>query len=173
MDNSILESRCLANKQEEKDRSKLLDTLLATVAKGGGYTHQAEQLEILRKYTLNRLRDRIVEEINEQLEVGEYYSYDRKLGISRWLNNELRRFDIAISSSKVGGLAILSADAAKRDGRFFLRQKTQGENQKPKYFYSDNLFEILAWVEFVEAKRREPLVRWTEKTSTDPDKLAD
>jgi len=148
-------------------RPDFLAALLATVPANAAYEEQAAQLEGLKHEVNGRIRDRVDAIIRDRLKAETADTYAQKLEITRWLNAELRRFDLSITSEKVGGAASLAADPGGkgREGRFQVKGKAKGENGKFAYFTTQSLSELLANVEIVDAHRREALAGWRGRVS--------
>jgi hypothetical protein len=155
-------------------RSGHLDALLATVPKDATYEEQARELEALRRDVNHRITDRVVSAIKETLQRREHDSYVNKLETARWLNAELRAFDLTISSPRVGGTAILSVNPGGRggEGRFILKGKTKGEDGKYQNFYTQDLVELLSIIELGASHRREALTEWRGRVAQHEDEVA-
>ena len=149
------------------DWRRQFDTLMAARPAEEVYEPQAQWLERVKHDVNHQIMDQAASAIKGKLQTWEHNTYAKKLEITRWLNAELRRFDLTISSPEVGGPATLSADAAGRggEGRFQLKGKTKGENGRHAYFSTQSLPELLGKIEFVNSLRREALTEWRERVS--------
>lgn len=146
-------------------RPRFLDALLATVPKDATYEEQAAQREDL-KHAFNR---RFAAEHGEALKAemlrrgADARTYEDKLELVRWANEELRRFGLAFSSAKTG-VGILAASPAVIEGRFTLKSKAKGEDAKIEYLNIKDIEELVQAITVVEAPpRREALAERIER----------
>lgn len=151
-------------------RPGYLAALLATVPAEAAYEQQSAQLEMLKHEVNGRIRDRVDAAIRDRLSAETADTYAQKLEIARWLNAELRRFDLSIRSERVGGPASLAADPGGRgrEGRFQVKAKAKDESGKFAYFTTQSLSELLANIEIVDAHRRESLAGWRSRIDPQP-----
>ena len=84
-----------ASKQQE-----YLDALLATVPKGAPYEVQATRLEGLISDVRQQAAARLLPALKDEMQRRPHVTYEQKIELVRWVNAELRRFDLAISVAK-------------------------------------------------------------------------
>jgi hypothetical protein len=109
---------------------------------------------------------RFLPALKEELHGRSHGDYASKLEIARWINAELKRFDLAITSKEFVGVATLSADAGgkKGEGRFQLKGKERGKGGEAQNFYTQSLTALLDEVIVLDAPpRREALSEFREK----------
>ena len=153
-----------------ENRQQLIAALLETVSADESYETQASELESLNKNVADQLTERIAAAIKAKLRNSTADTYSEKLAVTHWVNAELKRFDLTISSHVTNGPATLTADAAGRGGvgRFQLKRKTKDEDGKYKYFTTQNISELVSNIDIVQASRREALSEWRQRITEQP-----
>lgn len=93
-------------------------------------------------------------------------TYDEKKELARWVNEELRRFDLAIKCPKTGNPSVLLVGTGHHPeiGRFHLEHKTP-EGKRTRSLTSAELPDF----ELMEANpRREAFLEWRERVRRQP-----
>ena len=144
----------------ESDKTpKPIDALRKAVPTEAPYEETVRLLEGEKRDFNERFAARYGEALKaEMLRRGEQSTvYDDKLSLARWVNGELRRFGVSLSSAKTG-VGIFSASNAVVEGRFVLKGKAKDEDDKTPYYYNKDIAEFLNQIEIVMTPaRRESL----------------
>lgn len=149
------------------ERPRFLETLLETVPADASYEEQARGLEELKRETNRQIDARVTDllkaETLRRFPVTD--TYDSKLELTRWLNAELQKFNLNVSSNKVGGPATLSTSSTGGGGggRFSLKGKLKDDAGKHARWYATTSSDLLNHLEFEPAHRREPLSDWRNR----------
>lgn len=101
--------------------------------------------------------------LNAKAQAMPHGSYEEKKALARWVNEELRRFDLAIKCPKTGEPSILTVDPGHHPeiGRFSIEHKTP-DGKRHRSLTSPALPEL----ELTEAPpRREALREWQNRVS--------
>jgi hypothetical protein len=126
------------------------------------YATVAAQIEEETRTFRKGVAARLLPALKSKIEDGTYSSYDAKLGLVRWLNSELKRFNFSLRSPDTGLAAVLSADSTTREGRFKL--KGEDEDGTMQTLNIPTVADLLAKLALMETPvRREPLREWREK----------
>lgn len=116
--------------------------------------------EIHHAFRLN-LADSLAPALNDTIQAMPHGTYEEKKILAKWVNDELRRFDLAIKCPKTGQPSILATGTGNHPeiGRFSIEHKTaDGKRARPV-----NSPE-LPHLELMEAApRREALAEWHER----------
>jgi hypothetical protein len=115
----------LPSRTEDK-RQEYLAALLATIPDAGGYVEQAQSLQELNHGFRREMAARLQPVLNAHVQAMPRDTHDDKKAISRWVNEELRRFDLAIKCPKTGQPSLLFAGPGNHPeiGRFILEHKS-------------------------------------------------
>lgn len=140
----------------KSDIHRQIDALLATLPWGVAYGQKVEGVEELGRVLGRSIAAYVSEAIKAEFRSRPNESYADKLDSARWISGELRRFDLAIHSARVGGVATLSADkdGLGGGGRFKLKAKAKPDAGRPSNFNTPRVSELLADIELIEAPRR-------------------
>ena len=139
------------------DRKQRLEALLATTPDAGGYTAQSQELEELSHEFRRQVAARLEPALNAQIQAMPRETYEEKKEVARWVNQELRRFDLAIKCPKTGRPSSLCANQGNHPeiGRFSIEHTIDGKKHRP--VNSPELMHL----ELMEASpRREALSEW-------------
>jgi hypothetical protein len=154
----------LENTQSDFPREKrpqFLADILAAAPKGAGYVEFAQALEDANHDFRREMAASLAPVLNAHIQAMPHDTYEEKKTISRWVNDELRRFDLAIKCPKTGNPSTLLAGPFRdaEVGRFIIEHKT-AEGKRVRSFTSTHL----PILELMEANpRREVFVEWRDK----------
>ena len=154
------------------ERTRHLDALLATVPRDVPYEEQAEDAAQLNWAFRERLAERLAPTINAKMTTMPHETLDQKKELAKWVNAELRRFNLAIKHPKTGTPCYLISDKGNhpQQGRFQLR--AEGVEGKVETFSTPKLEVLLDVMKFMDAPpREEGLANWADKAKR-ADKLA-
>lgn len=129
----VPDSSRLPESHEEK-RPKFLTDILAAGPKAGGYVELAQTLETLNHQFRQELAGHLEPALNAHIQAMPHSVYDEKKTLAKWVNDELRRFDLAIKCPKTGQPSILLAGPGNHPeiGRFMLEHRTpEGKRVRP------------------------------------------
>lgn len=134
---------------------------LAEIPHLSGYANDAQTLVELNHSFRREMAARLQPAFNAHIQAMPHGTYEEKKALARWVNEELRRFDLAVKCPKTGQPSLIHAGPGNHPeiGRFQLEHKTaEGKNVR-----SVNTPE-LPYIELMEAApRREALAEWREK----------
>lgn len=126
------------------------------------FEEQAERLERRSHEFRQQLAAELTPTLNAKIQAMPHETYEEKKNLAKWVNEELRRFDLAIKCPKTGEPSILLADVGNKPefGRFIIEHKND-DGKRVRSFTSAELPHL----ELIEANpRREAIVEWREKT---------
>ena len=107
------------------------------------------------------LADQLAPALNAKVHGMPHATYEEKKALAKWVNDELRRFDLAIKCPKTGQPSLLLAGPGNHPeaGRFILEHKTSdGKRVRPVNS------PVLPHLELMEANpRREALQEWRDR----------
>ncbi len=115
-------------------RQEHLAALLATVPDSGGYVEQAQSLDELLHGFRREMAARLQPVLNAHIQAMPHETHEEKKALARWVNEELRRFDLAIRCPKTGQPSLLFAGPGNHPeiGRFILEHRTpEGKRVRP------------------------------------------
>ncbi len=143
-------------------RAEHLDALLATVPGSAPYEEKAEKLASLNHEVRQRIATELAPVMNARIQAMPRDTYEEKKELARWVNEELRRFDLAIKGSTGQPSALVAVGGNPPDvglGRLQLEHKSpEGKRVRTQLRVQLPLFELM------EAHpRREALREWHEK----------
>ncbi len=142
-------------------RREHLAALLATVPDSGGYVEQAQSLQELHHDFRREMAARLQPLLNVHIQAMPHDTYEEKKALARLVNDELRRFDLAIKCPKTGLPALLVGDPGNHPeiGRFCIEIKAEDGKRKRTVNTPQ-----LPQLELMEAApRREALSEWHDR----------
>ncbi|WP_152054191.1 hypothetical protein [Tautonia marina] len=158
-----------AASESGRSREQLLDALIQTVPVTAPYDEQTSALETLKNESNHHINERIEKLLKAEAKqrFNNTDSYSGKLEFTRWLNGELQRFGLAITSAEVGGPTSLTAESGgkRNEGRFRLKGKIKDEEGRQQNYTTQDVGELLDRIAFEEAHRREALSEWRTRVS--------
>ena len=142
-------------------RPDYLAALLATVPDSAKYEDYAGRLEGLTHDIKLQVAAHLQPKLNAEAHAMPHGTYEEKKTLAKWVNDELRRFDLAIKCPKTGQPSILLVGSGNHPeiGRFMIEHKTpEGKRVRPV-----NTPE-LPQLDLMEANpRREALLEWRDR----------
>jgi hypothetical protein len=114
--------------------SRHLDALLASLPKDAPYEMKAEKLAGLSHEVRQRIAAELGPALNIKAQALPHDTYDEKKELARWVNDQLRRFDLAIKCPKTGQPSLLLVMTGDHPaiGRFVIEHKTpEGKRVRP------------------------------------------
>lgn len=142
----------------EDSRPEYLAALLATVPNDAGYLDLAQKLVELSHDFRRELAARLESTFNAHIQVMPHGTYEEKKTLSKWVNDELRRFDLAIKCPKTGNPSFLMSMPGHQPevGRFAIEHK-EADGKRVRAFTSIELPHL----DLMESNpRREALAEW-------------
>ena len=107
---------------------------------------------------------RLLPEFKAAMQRQNFNTYDNKKTLVKWVNDELRRFDLAIKSPKTGLPATLKAKPGNHPEIGSFELKSDDVHGGTKTFSTPSLAVLLENFELMEASpRREPLAEWHDR----------
>jgi hypothetical protein len=143
--------------------SRHLDALLASLPKDAPYEMKAEKLAGLSHEVRQRIAAELGPALNIKAQAMPHHTYDEKKELARWVNDQLRRFDLAIKCPKTGqpSLLLVMTGDHPEIGRFVIEHKTP-EGKRVRPVTSTKLPQL----ELMEAApRRESLLELRDKVA--------
>lgn len=132
---------------------------------GEGATDRYEQQANVLEEQLHRFRQSLAQELaptlNARMQATPHGTYEEKKDLAKWVNEELRRFDLAIKCPKTGQPSILLVGTGNHPeiGRFEIEHRNS-EGKRVRAVCTPKLLDI----ELMEANpRREALKEWRER----------
>jgi hypothetical protein len=129
---------------------------------GEEYSYRAEMLFALNAAVRQEMASQLAPSLNAHIQGMPQANHEEKKAVARWVNEELRRFDLAIKGQNDQPSMLLAAPATSGDadvGRFMLEHKT-AEGRRVR----TQLPKDLPAFELMEANpRREALQEWRGK----------
>lgn len=141
-------------------RPRYLAALL-DVPKDSGYDAVAQRLEQVSRDIKREVAARLLPVLKDEMRRRPHESFDDKKILVKWVNDELRRFGLAIKSPKSDRAATLSCNAGNHpeEGRF--RLASEDNDGRPQSFNTPRLSELLDNLVLIDAPtRREALAEW-------------
>lgn len=114
--------------------SRHLDAILASLPKDAPYEIKAEMLAGLSHEVRQRIAAELAPALNIKAQAMPHHTYDEKKELARWVNDQLRRFDLAIKCPKTGqpSLLLVMTGDHPEIGRFVIEHKTpEGKRVRP------------------------------------------
>jgi carbon storage regulator CsrA len=127
---------------------------------------RVSELEAVNQAYRQELAKQVASALKAKIEVMPHATHDDKKALVKWVNEELRRFNLAIKSPKFGRPATLTTDAGNNpdEGRF--RLVSESEDRKRQTYSTPNLSDLLANFELMEAPtRRESLAELHDRAA--------
>ena len=125
------------------------------------YPRRSETLAAMTTAYREELAAQLAPALNAHIRAMPHETYEEKKVLAKWVNDELRRFDLAINCPKTGQPSILLVGSGNHPeiGRFMIEHKTpEGKRVRPV-----NTPE-LPQLELMEANpRREALLEWRDR----------
>jgi hypothetical protein len=154
-------SNRLPETPEDEKRPEFLAAILGAAPKGAGYAELAQNLEGLNHDFRREMAARLEPALNAHVQAMPHDTYDEKRILVKWVNDELRRFDLAVKCPKTGSSGLLHADPGNHPeiGRFQIEIKGD-DGKRRRTVNSPELFHL----ELMNAPpRREALAEWHGK----------
>lgn len=146
-------------------RPKFLADILSAGSQPGGYLVLAKALEESSHAFRSELASRLEPALKDHVQAMPHDTYDEKKTLVKWVNDELRRFDLAIKSPKTGRAASLVVKTGNDPEAGIFQVRGSDDSGKEQTFSTPNLSLLLEQVQFVESPpRRESLAEWHSKS---------
>ncbi len=158
---SFLKRVPLPENPEDTKRPELLAALLATVPKDAVYVELTQDLEGLNHDFRREIAARLEPAMNAHVSAMPHDTYDEKKSLAKWVNEELRKYGLAVKCPKTGnpGLLVASPGDNPETGRFQIDILTP-DGKRKRTFSSVSL----PTLELTEASaRRSPEVTWSDR----------
>ena len=140
-----------------------LKAVLAAVPTDAPYEVQAGQLAGLNRGFRQELAKRLLPALKEEMQRQPHETYDQKIELVRWVNAELRRFDLAIRHPKTGQPAAFKPFLGNDPEIGAFRLEDKDADGTLKTFTTPHLATLLDKLELMESPpRREGLTEWQE-----------
>jgi hypothetical protein len=134
-------------------------------SKDSPYELLAARLDEETRAFRQQVASTILPALKEEMLLRKHATYDDKRELVKWVNAELRRFDLTIKHPKTGNASSFVADTGNHpeEGRFQLR--SEGEGGKAETFSTPKLSALLEVLELIAApQRQEGLANWGDRT---------
>jgi hypothetical protein len=131
---AILVSSTVSEPVGIQEISRHLDAILASLPKDAPYEMKAEKLAGLSHEVRQRIAAELAPALNIKAQAMPHHTYDEKKELARWVNDQLRRFDLAIKCPKTGqpSLLLVMTGDHPEIGRFVIEHKTpEGKRVRP------------------------------------------
>jgi hypothetical protein len=142
---------------------------LLTIPEVSGYEVLADRLEEETRTFRLQVANSLLPALKEELLLRKHATYDDKRELVKWVNAELRRFDLTIKHPKTGNASNFVAYTGNHPevGRFQLR--SEGEGGKVETFSTPKLSAVFEVLELIAAPQREEgLAKWGERIKDSP-----
>jgi hypothetical protein len=148
-----------AERAEPTNPAEALQALAATLP--GDYPERAAALANATDAYRLELAAQLAPAFNAHIRAMPHGTYEEKKALARWVNDELRRFDLAIKCPKTGMPSILVADPGNHTaiGRFQLMHR----NTEGKQVRSLSTPELLPLELITAPPRREAIREWQDR----------
>src|SRR5262249_16256740 len=124
---------------------------LLDVPKDSGYDSVAQRLEQVSRDLKREVAARLLPDLKDEMRRRPHKSYDDKKIVVKWVNDELRRFGLAIKFPKSDRAATLTCNAGNHpeEGRFILT--SEGDDGRKQSFNTPRLSELLDNLVLIDA----------------------
>ena len=143
------------------NRTGYVAALLKATAADANYEQVASALSEAHRDFCREMAARLEPALNAHVRAMPHDTYEEKKALAKWVNDELRRFDLAIKCPKTGqpSLILVGSGNHPKIGRFILEHKTP-EGKRVRSVHTPDLPQL----ELMEANpRREALVEWRDR----------